>query len=214
VKLTALLGGPLQTVGYLAYDEPGGNALIVDTPFGSARRFLKMVENERLKVLYIVNTHGHWDHTACNTELQKATGAQLCAHTWDATRLANPSLATEDEQALPVPPSRADMPLQDGTVLEVGTIAFRVLHTPGHTPGSICLYEAESAAVFTGDTLFRVGIGRADYPGGNRSQLGESLKKLAALPDKTKIYPGHGLPSSIGEERWLIELAISEITTT
>ncbi len=98
-------------------------------------------------------------------------------------------------------------------MLEVGTLSFEVMHTPGHTPGSICLYEAQAGALFTGDTLFRIGIGRTDHPGGNKMQLGESLKKLAALPDKTKVYPGHGLPTTIGDERWLIELAITEINS-
>src|SRR5436305_2037779 len=82
----------------------------------------------------------------------------LCAHSWDATRLANPTLATEDEPALPVPPSKADRGLQDGSSLELGGFEFQVIHTPGHTPGSICLYESTAGVIFTGDTLYRTGV--------------------------------------------------------
>ena len=210
MRISAFVGGPLSTVGYMVYHQPGGSALIVDAPLGSTRRFLDSVAANRLTLLYVINTHGHWDHTADNTALVKATGAQLCAHTWDSTRLANPSLATEDEPALPVPPSKADLSLQDGTLLEVDRYNFQVLHTPGHTPGSICLYEAAAGVLFTGDTLVREGVGRSDIPGGNALQLARSLRRLSELPDKTRVYPGHGLTTTIGEVRWLLELATLE----
>jgi glyoxylase-like metal-dependent hydrolase (beta-lactamase superfamily II) len=159
---------------------------------------------------YIVNTHGHWDHTADNVALVKATGATLCAHSWDATRLANPGLATEDEPALPVPPSRADLSLQDGAVLEAGECRFEVIHTPGHTPGSICVYERSSHVLFTGDTLYRQGVGRTDFAGGDKRALARSLLRLAELPDNTRVYAGHGLSTTIGEERWLLALAAAQ----
>jgi len=91
-------------------------------------------------------------------------------------------------------------------VLELGEYNFQVLHTPGHTPGSICLYEQTARVLFTGDTLFRMGVGQTKYPGGNAQQLTQSLKRLAQLPDNTKVYPGHGLSTTIGDERWLLEL--------
>jgi len=205
--ISAFVGGPLETMGYLVYDEPGGCALIVDAPLGSTKRFTQAIEGKQLKLLYIVNTHGHWDHIADNVPLARATGASLCAHSWDATRLANPGLATEDEPAPKVPPSRADHNLQDGEVLELGKYGFEVLHTPGHTPGSICLYESSAGALFSGDTLYRMGVARTDFPGGNANQLRKSLMRLAELPDKTRVYPGHGLSTTIGDERWLLELA-------
>lgn len=208
--VSAIVGGPLETVGYLVYDKPGGSALVIDTPLGSTTRFKKALDSERLGLLYIVNTHGHWDHIADNMALTKATGATLCAHSWDAMRLANPKLATEDEPALPVPPSKADRNLQDGDVLEVGGYQFLVMHTPGHSPGSICLYDNKAPVVFTGDTLYRHGVGRTDFPGGNAAQLTKSFQRLAELPDKTRVYPGHGLSTTIGEERWLLELKIED----
>src|SRR5438046_2489928 len=106
--------------------------MIIDAPLGSTARFTKSLASQNLTLLYVVNTHGHWDHIADNVALTKATGATLCAHSWDATRLANPTLATEDEPSLPVQSSKADRNLQDGDVLEVGAMRFSVLHTPGH----------------------------------------------------------------------------------
>jgi glyoxylase-like metal-dependent hydrolase (beta-lactamase superfamily II) len=200
--------GPLETIGYLAYDRPGGKALVVDTPLGSTRWYTNALSNKDLELVYIVNTHGHWDHIADNLALVKATGAKLCAHVWDATRLANPMLATENEQPLPVPPSKADINVHDEQVLEVGECRFTVLHTPGHSPGSVCLYEEQVGAVFTGDTLGRHRASRTEFPGGNLAQLCESYIRLAGLPDDTKVYPGHGPLTTIREERWLLELAL------
>src|SRR3954454_5963514 len=108
MHVRAIAGGPLKTFAYLVYDKPEGKALIVDAPLGATRRLLKECEEARVEVLYIVNTHGHWDHTADNVDLQAATGAQLCAHFWDSTRLANPLMATEDEPGMAVKPSRPD----------------------------------------------------------------------------------------------------------
>ena len=207
MNIYALAGGPLNTNGYLVCEGDGGKCLIVDAPVGSTRRFVEMIREHGLTVEYIVNTHGHWDHTADNVPLVKATGALLCAHTWDATRLANPRLATEGEDAFPVPPSRADKSLQDGERLQVGRLSFEIMHTPGHTPGSVCIYEVNSGVLFTGDLLLRTSISRTDFPGSNSRQLAESLKRLAQLPDETRIYPGHGLSTTLHEERWLMEIA-------
>lgn len=207
VHVRGLMGGPLQTMCYLVFDAPGGKALAVDAPLGITRRLLNEIKVARVELCYIVNTHGHWDHTADNVALQEATGALICAHTWDATRLANPTLATEDEPGVPVKPSRADRNLQDGGVLEVGDCRIEVLHTPGHTPGSVCLYAPQAHALFTGDTLFRGGVGRTNFPGGNAANLAKSLRRLATFPDETWVYPGHGLITRIGDERWLLELA-------
>jgi len=207
VYITAFAGGPLETIGYLVYDRQGGESIIIDAPFGSTRRYVEALARFQISLLYIVNTHGHWDHTADNVPLVAATGAPLCAHSWDATRLANPHLAVEDQAALPVPSSRADRSLQDGEALAVGSYTFTVLHTPGHTPGSICLYEESAGVLFTGDTLFRQAVGRTDFAGGNALQLARSLKRLAQLPEGSRIYPGHGLSTTIGDEKWLLQLA-------
>jgi hydroxyacylglutathione hydrolase len=207
VIVRAFAGGPLATIGYLAYDRAGGAAAIIDAPLGTTKRIMEVIAAAEVKVLYLITTHGHWDHIADNVALLEATGATLCAHTWDATRMANPHLASEDEFTLPVPPSRPDHYVSDGEVLPLGECNLVVMHTPGHTPGSICIHDTEASVVFTGDTLYRMGVGRTDFPGANPQHLNKSLLRLAALPDKTRVYPGHGSPTTIKEERWLLELS-------
>ena len=206
MQLKALAGGPLETLGYFVCDHARGYGLVVDTPLGSTKRFLGEVAAAGVELVYIVNTHGHWDHIADNVPLREATGAALCAHSWDATRLANPQLAIEDTPALPVVPSKADRGLQDGDLLEVGELCFTVIHTPGHTPGSICLYEPNEGILFTGDTLYRMGVGRTNFPGANLRELTRSLQRLADLPDSTRVYPGHGRDTTIRNERWLFDI--------
>ncbi len=206
----AVAGGPLSTVGYLVFDRPGGQAILIDAPPGCAERVVKALHADALSLLYVVNTHGHWDHIADNVPVCARTGARLCAHSWDAIRLANPGLGTEGASPtapLPVLPSRPDRYLQEGDVVQAGDIWLEVWHTPGHSPGSICLYERRAQALFSGDTLFRMGVGRTDFAGGDARQLNRSLLRLASLPDETRVYPGHGIPTTIGDERWLLELA-------
>jgi glyoxylase-like metal-dependent hydrolase (beta-lactamase superfamily II) len=211
MHIRAFQAGPLNTIGYLAYGTEGGQAIMIDAPPGCAARVKRSLQAASLELLYVVDTHGHWDHVADNVALAEGTGAKICAHTWDATRLANPTLATEGERPYPVQPSRADISAQDGGVLEVGGLNFEVLHTPGHTPGSICLYEAAVGALFSGDTLQRGRTGRTDFAGGDARRLSESLGRLAGLPDVVRVFPGHGAPTTIGEERWLLELAIESV---
>jgi glyoxylase-like metal-dependent hydrolase (beta-lactamase superfamily II) len=167
-----------------------------------------MREHE-LNAALIVNTHGHWEHAADLVPLNAATGAPVCAHAWDMTRLSEPRIAVEDEseKVPPLPSCRPDRLVRDGEVLEAGGFAFEVMHTPGHTPGSICLYEAGAEALFAGDLLTRNGVGRADIPGGSNSQLLASLARLLTLPEGTRVYPGHGLSTTLKAERWLLELA-------
>jgi glyoxylase-like metal-dependent hydrolase (beta-lactamase superfamily II) len=208
VIVKAFTGGPLLTIAYLVYDKQGGHGAVIDAPLGTTKRIVNAIESARIKLLYVITTHGHWDHIADNAELTAATCATLCAHSWDMARMADPQIATEDDDyTLPVKPSRADHFVADGEVLEVGACRLQLLHCPGHTPGSICVYEREAGVLFTGDTLYRNGVGRTNFPGGNLEHLNRSLQKLAALPDRTRVYPGHGSPTTIKEERWLLELA-------
>lgn len=209
MKIEAVVGAARGAVGYLVYDHAGGSGMIVDAPFGTTLKFQAAAEQLSLKILYIVSTHGHWDHIADNARLAEATGAPVCAHAWDMGRLADPRLSTErvEDRMPPVEGKRIDRYLGGDQSLEVGDLAFQVLHTPGHTPGSISLYEPKSGALFTGDLLLRQEVGRADYMGGNPSKLQESLLKIGTLPDETKVFPAHGLPTTLGQERWLLELA-------
>ena len=155
------------------------------------------IEAHRDTITHIILTHCHFDHIAYLTALQKMTGARICIHEADAKGLMddNYSLAMHFGQRSPgiVP----DIILQGGEVIE----GYEIIHTPGHTPGSICLYDRESQDLITGDTVFSDGgFGRYDFPGGSRDLLTESLKKLAELKVE-RLYPGHGVPALQNGER-------------
>ncbi|HUP28127.1 MAG TPA: MBL fold metallo-hydrolase [Chloroflexia bacterium] len=202
--------GPAQTVGYLAYDHTGGRAAMIDAPLGVTRKCLQFIKDSDLTLDYIINTHGHWEQTAENTALASATDAKLLAHSWDAARLADPKITMEAYVTAKIAPSRADRSLQDAEHIIVGEFTLEVFHTPGHSPGSVCLYCPSDSVLFSGDTLLRTKVGSTDAPGGSSERLVESLRRLANLPDATRVYPARGLPTTIGNERWLLDLAAAD----
>jgi len=192
--------GPLLTNCYLATCEETGKAVLIDPGWddGSIR---DAIASRRVEVEVVVNTHAHWDHIGGNAVFVRDTGAKLAIHALDLPLLDAKGGA--DLWNIPIRPSpKPDLLLQAGGVLEVGTLRFDVLFTPGHTPGHISLYEASAGVVFDGDVLFQQGIGRTDLPGGSTADLTRSIREvLYKLPDDTKVYPGHGDPTTIGEER-------------
>lgn len=209
MHIEAVTSSSKMAVGYLVYDHAGGSGAIIDAPMGSTPWYIDALHRSNVDLLYIINTHGHWDLIADNAPLIAATHAPLCAHSWDTARLADPKIGVEDltEKVPSIPASRPDVYLADGMALQVGNLTLTVIYTPGHTPGSICIYEPDSHTLFTGDTLGRHYAGNTNFPGGNQEHLHNSLIKLAALPDNTHIYPSHGPTTTIREERWLLELA-------
>ena len=154
----------------------------------------------KLKVKYIINTHGHFDHVGANRKLKDATGADLLIHSLDVPMLGHLSasasawgLHAEDSP----PPDRT---VKDGDEIKIGNITLKVIHTPGHSPGGICLYS--DGCVFVGDTLFAGSIGRTDFPGGDFDTLISSIrKKLFILGDDVRVFTGHGPETTIGEEK-------------
>jgi len=171
--------------------------MIVD-PGAEAEEILKNVKELRLKIKFIVLTHGHPDHVGALKEVKEATGAEVAIHTDDAESLQQPSSFVFD-LSYQAPPS-PDKLLSGGDSIDINDLHFLVLHTPGHSPGGICLLG--HGVVFSGDTLFNYGIGRYDLPGSSYSQLMNSLHtKLMVLPDDTIVYPGHGPDTTIGTER-------------
>ena len=203
LELQTYPAGPIETNGYLLIDPETNHALVIDAPSGVAPTVLREVKERDLAVNAIVITHGHWDHIGDTAELKRQLDVPVLAHPTTSTKLENPGSASS---TLPVEiePSVADQFLNDGDVVTLGSHDFDVWFLPGHDPGHIVLVSAEDEMVLGGDVLFPGGHGTIEIPGADANQMKQSLIRLAALPDNVMVYPGHGLPTTIGQERgWL-----------
>jgi len=194
--LKKLIVGPFASNCYIVGSESDNEGMIID-PGASAKQILSTVKELGLNIRLIVLTHGHMDHIGAVKGVKEATGAEVAIHTDDARFLRRLSLSTIYNFSFPSTPDRL---LGDGDSIDVGDLHFTVLHTPGHSPGGICLLG--HGVLFSGDTLFNHGIGRTDFPGASHNQLMNSIyTKLMTLPDDTVVYPGHGPDTTIGTER-------------
>lgn len=197
-----LVLGPFSTNCYIVGSESSRAGIIID-PADDAETILGRVKGLQLNIKIITLTHGHIDHVGALKAVKEATGAETAIHAGDAKSLRGlrgwlQSLLVPG-LTCPVPPP-PDRLLRDGDCISTAGLNFKVLHTPGHTPGGICLLG--DGMVFSGDTLFNCGIGRTDLPGGSYNQLLESIRtRLMTLPDDTIVYPGHGPETTIGAER-------------
>lgn len=199
MKIIQLGVGQLGTNCYIVYCEQTLRAAVID-PGGSKDSILDEISKNNLKVEYIINTHGHYDHIAANDAIQHATGAKVLIHHADANMLTSGELNLSMLIGGSIACQSADRLLDDGDSIAFGSIKLTTLHTPGHTPGGICLFNDN--VLIAGDTLFADSIGRTDFPGGSYSQLINSIKsKLLILEDKVRVLPGHGPETSIGRER-------------
>jgi hydroxyacylglutathione hydrolase len=199
--LETLMVGPLGVNCYVVGDDKTREAIVID-PGGDAQEILDTLRHGRLKLAAIVATHAHFDHLIALDEVRAQTRAAFLIHADEVPVLETVQMGARLFGFSMPPPAPADRLLREGDEVRVGSVAFQVLHTPGHSPGGICLRHAQS--VFVGDTLFQGGIGRVDLPGGDYATLMRSIRdKLLTLPDNTLVYPGHGNATTIGAERQL-----------
>lgn len=197
---------PLGTNAYLVMNERTRDALVIDPSINSTERILQAAEQLNARIKYIVNTHGHFDHIWDNARLKKETNAMIICHKADAAKLKNPDLVLFKMPVL-LRASEHNMLVSDGDKINISGITFKIIHTPGHTKGGICLYEEKQKILFSGDTLFNGTYGRVDLPDSDEIEMKKSLQKLAQLPKDVKVYPGHGKDTTIGNELdWLEQL--------
>lgn len=200
--------GPFATNCYIVSGRRCSHALIID-PAEPSNLLLETIRRENLTVVGIVNTHGHGDHIGGNGFLKSELGCPIMVSELDAPMLtdAHANLSAYlGVDCVESPP--ADCILRDGDTIRADSFSLKVIHTPGHSPGGICLYA--DGVLFSGDTLFAGSIGRTDFPGSSFDKLIESVRtRLIVLPDTTVVYPGHGPETTIGKERltnpWLAD---------
>lgn len=201
MKITNLPSGALQVNTYLAVDEETNKGFIVD-PGGYNPALTKMVKNENIDIEYIILTHGHSDHICGVKEhLEDFPGARVVADKEEEPMLHDVRFNFSAEFGMPYTVD-ADIYVTDGDEINVGNINLKFFHTPGHSPGGMCIYAEKENVLFSGDTLFRQSIGRTDFPGCSFEALAESIKeKLFVLPDETQVFPGHMGSTQIGFEK-------------
>lgn len=193
-----IVTGDYQVNTYIVSCRETKEGLIID-PGGSVEEIVSQIRNNEIQAKYILNTHGHADHILANRELKKKLKLQICMHEEDDSFFSKPDILKIEEKELGLSiPGKADVRLKDGDVIQVGKLKIKVIHTPGHSPGSTCFLV--SGNLFTGDTLFVGDVGRSDLTGGSFETLLQSIKeKIIVLPGETKVWPGHDygeMPSS------------------
>ena len=195
--------GPVATNVHVLADPVSKEAIAIDTATPSLAWIADELAARDWILKLIVSTHGHWDHIGDNAAVAGHTGASIAVHPLDRERLLHPQPLWAPFE---IPPSVPAVELAEGGEIRFGEIRLRVLHTPGHTEGSVCLLSADDGRLFSGDTLFAGAWGRVDLPGGSGEQMAESIARLAGLEDHLRVLPGHGPATTIGRERGWMEL--------
>jgi hydroxyacylglutathione hydrolase len=207
VEIETIVVGPLQVNCYVVYDDKSLDALVIDAG-DEPDKILKFIKSNNLKVSRIICTHAHFDHTGGIAGVREKTGAKVMLHIDDLEIYSR----VESQGALwgfhVVQPPHPDLFLGDGEEVVIGEAKLKVMHTPGHSPGGICLVA--DGIVFTGDTVFAGSIGRTDFYGGSIEALKVSFKKVLSLPPETKLLPGHGNWTTV-EDEWQQNFFVHEL---
>ncbi|MDQ2966632.1 MAG: MBL fold metallo-hydrolase [Chloroflexota bacterium] len=195
--------GPIATNVHVLADRRTKEAIAIDTATPSLAWIADELAARDWTLKMIVSTHGHWDHIGDNAAVSEHTGAQIAVHPLDRDRLTNPQPIWAPFE---IPPSVPAVELAEGGEIRFGDIRLSVLHTPGHTEGSVCLLASDDGFLYSGDTLFAGGWGRVDLPGGDPARMAESIGRLVGLEDPIRVLPGHGPATTIEWERPWMEL--------
>lgn len=195
--------GPIATNVHILADARTREAIAIDTATPSLAWIAGELTARDWTLKLIVSTHGHWDHIGDNAAVAQHTGADIAVHPLDRDRLTDPQPLWAPFEIVPSIPA-VDL-AEDGEI-RFGEIRLTVLHTPGHTEGSVCLLARDDGLLYSGDTLFAGGWGRVDLPGGDPAEMAASLARLSELEDATEVFPGHGNATTIGRERAWLEL--------
>jgi hydroxyacylglutathione hydrolase len=204
MKIEKLVVGQLQTNCYLVWDEENGEGIIID-PGDDGDYLIRRIQDLEIKPKLIVATHGHFDHVLAATELKLAFKIPFLMHRADLPVLKRIQSSARYWLGIEIdPPPTVDQNIKEGDWLKFGQEKLRVIATPGHSPGGVALYNRGESILFSGDTLFKQGVGRTDLSYSSEKDLTKSLKKLLKLPSETIVYPGHGLETTIGEEKEIL----------
>lgn len=199
--------GPLATNVHVLADPRSREAIAIDVATPSLAWIADELAARGWALRLIVATHGHWDHVGDNAAVAAHTGARIAVHPADASMLTDPRPLFAPFAIVPSVPA---VELAEGGEIRFGALRLRVLHTPGHTGGSVCLLDPEAGLLWSGDTLFAGGWGRVDLPGGSPEAMVASLDRLRSLEDRVEVFPGHGRATTMGAERPWLDLVARE----
>ena len=199
--------GVLATNLHVLADDHTREAIAIDTAAPCLEWIAEELAAREWTLKYIVTTHGHWDHIGDNARVAEHTGAEIAVHPLDARRLTNP---TGKWLPFEIPPSVPAVDLEEGGEIRFGSVRLEVLHTPGHTEGSVCLLDRDAGRLYSGDTLFQGSFGRVDLDGGSPEALVASIDRLHRLDETLTVLPGHGAATTIGQEKPWIEWVVRE----
>ncbi len=199
LKISTWVGDPTKC--YIITDEESKESIVID-PAGDVDKILEIINIMDSKIKYIYLTHCHGDHIAGVQELKNKAGGKILIHRYDSEGLNNPEINLLPFIGLEHIELELDSIIDDEDLIHIGNLQFKVIHTPGHTQGSSCLYCEKENCIFTGDTVFRGTWGRTDLPTSNREDILKAIEeKIMVLPDETIIYPGHGMMTMVRDEK-------------